>query len=56
MEQQLEQLEQDLQVRLWPGAGGTEPLPDTRDPYAPSWWTSEEDASAQFLAAMGVSL
>lgn len=27
-----------------------------RDPGAPSWWVSDEEASQSFLAAMGVRL
>lgn len=46
-----------LGVRGW-GTPGTElKAPDpARDPKAPWWWDSAEDASQTFLAAMGVTL
>lgn len=56
MEQLLTQLDLDLLVRLWPSFGKAEPVEDTREPFAPAWWTSEEDAAAQFLASQGVRL
>lgn len=56
MEQQLAQLDIDLLVRLWPSFGRAGPVEDTREPFAPAWWTSEEDAAAQFLASQGVAL
>lgn len=45
-----------LGVRNWamPGAEPREPEP--RDPKAPWWWDSAEDASQSFLQSMGVNL
>lgn len=46
-----------LGVRAWatPATPHKEPDP-TRDPKAPWWWDSAEDASQAFLQSMGVNL
>lgn len=46
-----------LGVRNWATPGAELKAPDpARDPKAPWWWESAEDASQSFLAAMGVTL
>jgi hypothetical protein len=51
------QLDSALMVHAWRVTSGE--LPDNqpqRDPDAPYWWTSDEDASASFLRAQGLVL
>lgn len=45
-----------LGVRAWATPGTELKEPEPRDPRAPWWWTSAEDASQSFLQSMGVTL
>lgn len=45
-----------LSVVRWKAVRDAPDVEDTRDPLAPDWWTSDEDASQTFLDAQGVSL
>lgn len=54
MEDAVRQFDAELLVSSWrvfPSQGEAEP--DDRDPNAPYWWTSDQDASSSFLAAVG---
>jgi hypothetical protein len=45
-----------LGVRNWAMPGTERQEPEPRDPKAPWWWDSAEDASQTFLKSMGVTL
>lgn len=45
-----------LGVRNWAMPGNEQHEPEPRDPKAPWWWDSAEDASQSFLKSMGVTL
>jgi hypothetical protein len=54
MEDAVRQFDAELLVSSWRVfPGQDEPDTGDRDPNAPYWWTSDEDASASFLAAVG---
>jgi len=42
----------ELGVSMWrtPVNASSSPVPDDRDPDAPLWWVSDEEASQAFLA------
>lgn len=50
-----QELDNMLTVSAWqtPAGGGYEQDPD-RDPRAPSWWVSDEEASAPWVALAGL--
>lgn len=45
-----------LDVRAWTVPGSEDKEPEPRDPKAPWWWDSAEEASQSFLTSMGVNL
>lgn len=45
-----------LDVRAWTVPGTETKELEPRDPKAPWWWDSPEEASQSFLTAMGVNL
>jgi hypothetical protein len=45
-----------LSVSLWKVSPDAPDRTDDRDPLAPAWWTSDEDASQSFLREQGIIL
>lgn len=48
------ELDNLLEVDTWGVLSMPKQQQPTRDPSAPAWWRSDEDASQSFLRAMGV--
>lgn len=51
-----QEFDNSLSVSVWRVSREQEQKADTRDPSAPAWWVSDEEASDSFLASMGVVL
>lgn len=49
-------LDSVLSVAGWTVPGQEPRVVKPRDPKAPWWWTTDEDASDSFLKSMGVTL
>lgn len=53
-EQIRNEFDQAMVVSAWESPGGGFALDSHRDPNAPSWWVSDEEASAPWLAMAGL--
>lgn len=53
-EQIRREFDQAFVVSAWESPGGGFALDTNRDPHAPSWWVSDEEASAPWIAMAGL--